>query len=97
MAQMVRKQIYIPQRQQALLKRLARLRGVSEAELIRQAIDHQISAGHHDLPPDHAAWEDARAFMLGLRARLDDDDRPLEWDREDLYEERLSRHDRHPD
>lgn len=45
MAQMVRKQIYIQRRQQAILRRLARARGVSEAELIRQAIDHHVNAG----------------------------------------------------
>ena len=41
MAQMLRKQIYIEKRQQALLKRLAKKRGVSEAEIIRQAIDRE--------------------------------------------------------
>jgi len=39
MSQMMRKQIYIQKRQQILLKRLARARGVSEAEIIRQAIE----------------------------------------------------------
>ena len=45
MSQMMRKQIYIQKRQQVLLRRLARARGVSEAELIRQAIDNHVSAG----------------------------------------------------
>ncbi len=36
MARMLRKQIYIPKRQQILLKRLAKARGVSEAELLAQ-------------------------------------------------------------
>ena len=35
MAKMVRKQIYIQERQNILLKRLAEARGVSEAEVIR--------------------------------------------------------------
>ena len=39
MTQMLRKQIYIPKRQQVQLKRLAKARGVSEAEVIRQAIE----------------------------------------------------------
>jgi len=38
MSQMMRKQIYIQKRQQARLRRLARARGVSEAEVIRQSI-----------------------------------------------------------
>jgi hypothetical protein len=39
---MVRKQIYIPKRQQLLLKRKAKAVGISEAELIRQAIDRNL-------------------------------------------------------
>ena len=35
---MVRKQIYLPRRQNQLVKRLAKQRGVSEAEVIRQAL-----------------------------------------------------------
>jgi len=42
---MVRKQINIHQRQNALLKRLVQERGLSEAEIIRQAIDHEIGRG----------------------------------------------------
>lgn len=40
--QMVRKQFYISKRQDALLKQRAKQRGVSEAEVIRQAIEHEI-------------------------------------------------------
>jgi len=41
MVRMVRKQIYIEPRQEALLKRLARETEMTEAELVRRAIDHQ--------------------------------------------------------
>ena len=44
MTDMVRKQVYIHQRQEATLKRLARQRGLSEAEIIRQAIDREAVA-----------------------------------------------------
>jgi hypothetical protein len=44
MTQMVRKQIYIDKRQRAQLKRAAKARGTSEAELIRQAIDVSLPA-----------------------------------------------------
>ena len=40
---MVRKQIYIPRRQNALLKRLSQARGLSEAEIIRQAIEKEVA------------------------------------------------------
>ncbi len=45
MTRMLRKQIYIEKRQRALLKRLAKKCGVSEAEIIRQAIDHETLGG----------------------------------------------------
>ena len=50
MSEMVRKQIYIHRRQEALSKRLARLPGMSEAELIRRAIDREAEQGQFLLP-----------------------------------------------
>ena len=44
MSDMVRKQIYITRRQEMLLKRLARLRGVSEAEIFRKALEKEMVA-----------------------------------------------------
>ena len=38
---MLRKQIYINRRQQNLLRQLARQSGMSEAEIIRRAIDRE--------------------------------------------------------
>jgi hypothetical protein len=57
MTQMVRKQIYIEPRQEALLKRLAQDQGVSEAELIRQAIDRRVGQSGAQVLPDSRAWE----------------------------------------
>jgi hypothetical protein len=93
MARMLRKQIYIEKRQRTLLKRLAKKRGVSEAEIIRQAIDHE-AAGRPDpvLPLDQDAWEEALAFMQARR-KLGVQGTPYQWRREDAYEERLSRYD----
>ena len=93
MGRMIRKQVYIEARQEAFLKRLAKDQGVSEAELIRQAIDRQVTAGGAPhLPPDRAAWEEAHRFMEDLRARGPIADRARTWKREDLYEERLRAH-----
>jgi hypothetical protein len=97
MAQMVRKQIYIQKRQQAVLKRLARARGLSEAELIRQAIDQHVSGGPGVTSPDPKAWEKAHRFMLALRAHGPLRGQARKWKREDLYEERLSRYARRSD
>lgn len=96
MAQMVRKQIYIQKRQQTTLKRLARLRGVSEAELIREAIDRQIrDAAARPAHPDPQAWERAHKFMLALRAQGPIPNRPRQWTRAQLYAERLNRYGSH--
>jgi hypothetical protein len=94
MARMVRKQIYIDPRQEALLKQAARRRSVSEAELIRVAIDRQLRGGElQPIPPDPVAWEQALQFMLELRARGPIEGQARTWNRQELYEERVSRYD----
>jgi hypothetical protein len=99
MGDMLRKQIYISCRQQALLKRLAKERGTSESDIIRQAIDQE--AGKVIPSPNEAtrrrAWEQASEFMLSIRAQGLVEDQLRQWKREQLYEERLSRYERDPD
>ncbi len=90
---MVRKQIYIYKRQEEWLKRLSKSRGVSEAELIRQAIDYQaITSSSQALPGNQTEWEKALEFMNSLQTRRSQFSKPYQWNREDLYEERLSRY-----
>lgn len=91
MTTMVRKQVYITTYQDALLKRLARRLGVSEAELIRRAIDHDLGAGQGTtqwLRPE--AWEEERAFRASWLAQHPTQ-KVQRWTREELYEERLDR------
>ncbi len=98
MVQMIRKQIYIEPRQEAILKRLARMRGVSEAELIRESIDRQASSGQlQSAQLDSAAWEEAYRFMVALHARGVLPEQGRKWNREEIYEERLSRYGRRSD
>ena len=92
MTQMVRKQIYIDKRQKAQLKRAAKARGTSEAELIRQAIDRQLAGGVAGLPRDPAAWERAMVLMRSLRAQGPLPNRRRSWTRDELYDERESRY-----
>ena len=93
MTTMIRKQIYVTQRQEEILKRLAQSRGVSEAELIREAVDRQIEQGASGLAHyDPEAWEKAHALMLNLYAQGPIPDRPRQWTRQDLYAERMNRH-----
>jgi hypothetical protein len=56
---MTRKPIYISERQQVQLKRLATARGVSEAEVIRQAIEQELSlSASKPAVGDHSALEE---------------------------------------
>lgn len=53
MSRMVRKQIYIEPRQEEILKRRAKEMRITEAELVRRAID-QINRSYASLPPQPA-------------------------------------------
>lgn len=93
-ASLIRKQIYIGEKHQEELRRLAERRGVSEAEVIRDAISRLSVSGSHPLDPE--AW--ARALKL-MRSRV----RPRnarraagKWKRNELYDERLDRYERNP-
>lgn len=98
MSEMVRKQIYISRRQQSLLKRLSKQRDLSEAEIIRQAIDREAANASVQMPsPNETSWEEAVKFMRSLRDRADQFTEPYHWNREELYEERLSRFDQKTD
>jgi len=88
MAEMVRKQIYIKEQHERLLKRISKARGVSEAELIRQAIERETLGGNPlALAPDQTAWEEIIRFVKN-RKSLRSSGRPYQWDRLDAYEER---------
>jgi hypothetical protein len=96
MSDMVRKQIYITRRHNNLLKRLAKSRGVSEAEIIRQAIEREtngITAANR--PDSHKAMEELTKFALSLRNRAIEG-KPYQWNRADAYEDRESRFDTNP-
>jgi hypothetical protein len=95
MAQMIRKQVYIQSYQQQMLKRLAAIKQLSEAELIRQAIDRQAGGASTPFIPDEEAWKKAYAFMLALQEREPECSGPRDWRREDLYTERINRDERH--
>jgi hypothetical protein len=92
MSVMVRKQIYIEPQQEELLKQAAMETGMTEAEIIRQALD---------LWDEHVArrrraqeaWEEERAFIESLIAQGPSPGGRT-WTREELYEERLSHYGR---
>ncbi len=88
MSEMVRKQFYIHKRHQLLLRKLARAKGVSEAEIIRQAIEHEAVGSERQLiAPDRTAWEEIMAAVK-LRKALGMKTIPYDWDRQEAYQER---------
>lgn len=92
LSQMVRKQIYISKRQQQLLKRVARKRRVSEALLIREAIDHQLQNVEHVASLKSEAWQRAFGLMKSLHAQGPLPNRPRQWTRDELYAERINQY-----
>lgn len=91
MSDMVRKQIYINRRQEALLKRLSKLRGISEAEIIRRAIDRETAQGHPLASSmDRSAWEEILKFVEE-RLKMEKTGESLIWDRQEIYAERENR------
>lgn len=84
MERMVRKQIYIKSRQEQKLKRMVMESGLSEAELIRQAIDAQAQSAFPRLL-DPSAWLKERQFIASWIAQGPVNGKRT-WQREDLYE-----------
>ncbi len=90
MKQMVRKQIYIYKRQEAQLKRLSEARGISEAEIIRNALDREVNSQIAPYHYDEDAWKRLLASMEKL-ASSGVKGEPYKFRREDAYEERENR------
>jgi len=86
---MIRKQIYIESRQDALLKQWAQRLHMSEAELIRRGID-RIADLPVSLLPDGSAWKEERTYIEEHR-RMTVPQTGRNWSREELYDERLER------
>ena len=84
MAEMVRKQVYIEPRQERLLKERAKKYGVTEADLIRQAIDRGLERTAPQVP-DPEAWKQVERFIERRRTgRLRQ--RKRTWTRDELYD-----------
>ncbi|PJH74460.1 MAG: hypothetical protein CO064_11930 [Anaerolineae bacterium CG_4_9_14_0_8_um_filter_58_9] len=89
---MVRKQIYLPRQQNQLVKRLAKQRGVSEAEVIRQALKREAEMSAPVVRDSKRALDEIIAFARSLREHSElMQGEPIRWNRQELYEERESR------
>ena len=90
---MIRKQLYIDPHQDAALKRKARELGLSEAELVRRALDAALAEKGQPVTAHSSVLrgvlEDAKAFSLTTQP-----DAGYRYSREDAYsdESRLERY-----
>lgn len=83
MAEMIRKQVYIEPRQERLLKERARKYRVTEADLIRRAIDRGLEQTAGRIP-DPDAW---KAFKRRVAPRKGIEPRTVRrWTRDELYQ-----------
>lgn len=90
---MVRKQLYIEERQDRALKRRAKKLGISEAEVVRAALDAAFAKEGVQAPPPSLPEDDPLEQLLKL---AEEDVRrhalpPGGWNREELYAEREDR------
>ncbi len=87
MAQMIRKQVYIEPLQNVNLKKQAKKLGITEAEIVRRAIDRQMALLAPGLR-DPSAWQREKAFIAQRIAG-----KPLpggrKFRREEAYDDRL--------
>lgn len=81
---LIRKQIYIKPHHDALLKKKACELGITEAELIRRAIEAHLAAGSL-IRKDISAWEREKEFILS-RVKKGAQEKGRQWRREELYE-----------
>ncbi len=89
---MIRKQVYIEQRHDRMLKRRASQRGVTEAQLIREALDNvEVGVPVRRRQGDAAAARKALAFMRSLTTARRGTSSDRGWTRESLYEDRIGR------
>lgn len=84
---MIRKQIYLPKRQNQLIKRLAKQRGISEAEVIRQALEREAGAIPYPVHEGENGWEGILQFVKERKAVYAGQGKPVKWNRQELYEE----------
>jgi hypothetical protein len=81
----------LEKQQEQWLKRMAKNKGISEAEIVRKALD-QGTSGAQTISPkgDEPAWQELIRFVEG-RKSLGLKSRPYRWNRQDAYSEQKNR------
>jgi prophage maintenance system killer protein len=88
---MIRKQVYIESYQEQLLKKKSKMTGISEAELVREALEAHLYGGVAS-GLDLSTWEEEKKFIEQLIEQRKTSDRKTNerhgrtWKRADLYE-----------
>jgi hypothetical protein len=88
---MVRKQIYIPRYQDARLKRLSLELGISKAQIIRRAIEHELRDKILKTLPGSDRALDQFIQFAQLPRLGDDAAEAYPWNRQELYQDREKR------
>ncbi len=85
MSDLVRKQLYITQNQERMLKMKAREMGVTEAEIVREALE---STAYRIEYPKKAMekWQEELSYINERIASRKTAQKPRTWKREDLYD-----------
>jgi hypothetical protein len=88
----VRKQLYIEAEQEKALKRRAKALGITEAEIVRDALDAALAPSYAPaLPENLVALEEVLARAEQLASSGHATPRGARWRRDDLYAERERR------
>jgi hypothetical protein len=87
MSRMIRKQIYIDEEQERILKNKSKRLRKTEAELVREGVDFILKGQR--IYKDAAAWEREKRFIQSLIQKG-----PVKgkrrWTREDIYDRKIS-------
>jgi hypothetical protein len=83
---MIRKQIYIDERQDKALRNAARLAGMSQAEVIRNGIRRGLSDIFESKSGGDIAWRRALKFMMDRSAAKGVRATKRTWTRDELYD-----------
>jgi predicted DNA-binding protein len=99
---MVRKQVYITRQQQERLSRLAKVRGCTEAEIIRQGVDEALHQEEKLSPAGSALWAREMTFYREVtkRAQLLQEQgltSERDWTRDELYDRPKYLYEQRPD
>ena len=86
MGRLIRKQFYISNRQEDLLKKKASELGITEAEIVREALDAHLEKMYLT-KENPSSWQEERRFIQERISEANPQQhRKRDWKRDDLYD-----------